>query len=411
MPNPSFEVPLSHRSSIRYCIALAKLKSENRLGPEAAKILDRLSQGMSLLWDGLAQSTAATLPPALTVRTDSAFPGYVYISEHDTCYAIPFFMAEMFPKGEQLAELKDLSKKIRVKKDSTICLSGSGCSVGSGLPVADLDYCEYLSHADTELPERLVIAAKMVTDRSLCLKVTVNSKKIWRRPWSEDVEKPTKSFLQQTLRSLLKSKHKKVDYLAKTKNFGVLEVTNKLIFLDFMNSESGEAQASFSMQEVPVDSSTWVPRSLGHPIEVGRYVSWLFDEVRYQLEKARDDPRYAIKALRRAMILSRILLARNEMSKIYQLLSDENGARLAALNDRCALYATLEEQELIETGGYAESLIHSIMSLRNSAEGAEEPLSALSPVELETFRNQAMIIRTELGEVVDSLWRQIQFSS
>ena len=410
MSSQHTSIPQSHESSIRKCMALARLQSENKLGPDATKILNALSHGMALLWDGLARSAAATLPQSLVVSTDPAFPGYVYIAEGDNRYAIPFFLADLFPKGGQLAELKELSKKIRVKGDSTICLSGSGCSVGTQIPVADLDFCEYLNRADTFLPERLVLAAKTVTDNSLCLKVTVNSKKIWRRPWKNDVEKPSNAFFQQTFRSLQKSNHKKVDYLAQTENFGVLEVTNKLLFLDFMNSESGEGQSSFSMQEVPLDSSTWVPRSLAHPIEGGRYVGWLFEEVRRYLTKSRDDPRYSIKALRRAMPLSRILMARNEMGKLYELLANEDGARLAALHDRCALYAALEEHKLTSTGGYAESLRRSIFRLRKSDDPGT-PLTKLSAIEQQALQKRSISVRAEVDEVIDSLWRQINFSS
>lgn len=410
MSSSSISIPKTLESSIRQCISLARLHSENKLGPNAKDIVECLSQGMALLWDALARTTAFLLPLPLEASTNANYPGYVYIEQGETSYAVPFFLADLFPKGEQLVELNELSRRIRVKKDSAICLSGSGCSVGTKIPVADLDFCEYLNRSDARLPERLVIAAQTVTGNLLCLKVTVNSKIIWRRPWNQDVERPTQDFFQKTFRSLQKSSHKKVDYLAQTENFGVLEVTNKLIFLDFMNAEGGEAQSSFTMQEVPLGNSTWVPRSLANPIEVGRYVEWLFREVRSHLQKSRNDPRYSIKALRRAMPLSRILMARAEMQKIYELLSDDNGARLAALHDRCALYATLESQQLIGVGTYADSLSRSILSLRKT-EDPGTSLSALSATEQQALQNYSIIVRAQVDEIVNALEQRIYLSS
>lgn len=355
---------------------------------------------MALLWDTQAQIAAAGLSKSLNLVTHSDAPGYVFVTQAEASFAVPFFFVDIFPDGALLSEINELAKKIRVANDSMICLSGSGCSLGSNIPIGDLDFCEYLNGVDEVLAERLVVATRIESSNLVCMRVTLGPKMFWRRPWGAELQKPTKIFFKRATGALLRSKHRKIDYIAQTNSLGVLEVTNKLVALDFAYSEIGEASSSFSMQEVPVGDSSWAPRNLSNPIEVGRYVTWLMSEIRAQITKSKNAPRFAVKALRRALPLARILMAGEEARTLRQLLLDENGGRLAALHDRCSLYKALEEEGLHTLSSYQSNLKASILSLRNGTEVGDIPFDALTDSEDEALNSYAVMVRSQLNEIV-----------
>ena len=365
---------------------------------------------MALLWDTQAQIAAAGLPKSMSLTTRPDAPGYVFFTQSEASFAVPYFLVDIFPSDIRLQEINELAKKVRIFNDSTICLSGSGCSLGSNIPIADLDFCEYINGIDHSLAERLVTTTRKESSNLVCMNVTLGPKLSWRRPWTTELQKPTPSFIKTATGALKKSKHRKVDYVANTKNLGVLEVTNKLVPLDFAYSEVGEANSSFSMQEVPLGNSSWVPRDLSDPIEVGRYVTWLTSEIQAQITKSQDAPRYAVKALRRALPLARILIASVEAQKLRELLQDENGARLAALHDRCALYRTLEAFEFDRLSEFRENLATSILDLRNSSRTDNYPFDSLTENEEEALNRYAVEVRSQIGEIITKLDHMISFS-
>jgi len=400
MTNTNFSYPRTLQGSIRRCSTLARLHSEKGLGPAASEILSRHADVMALLWNTQAQMAAHWLPKSINFVTHSDAPGYVFVTQEETSFAVPFFLVDIFPSGALLSEINELAKKVRVAKDSMICLSGSGCSLGSKIPIGDLDFCEYLNGVDESLAERLIVATRIESSNLVCMRVTLGPKMSWRRPWNIELQKPTKIFFKKATGALLTSKHRKIDYIAQTKSLGVLEVTNKLVAVDFAYSEIGEASSSFSMQEVPVGDSSWTPRNLSNPIEVGRYVTWLMSEIRAQISRSKDAPRFAVKALRRALPLARILLAGEEAETLRQLLLDKNGGRLAALHDRCTLFKVLEGEGLHTLSSYQNNLRSSILALRNGTEVVDAPFDALTASEEEALNNFAIEVRTQLNEIV-----------
>lgn len=395
---------------VRRCTVLANLHQTGGLGKTAAETLKEISRVLALVCNVQATLAAEALPEDLEINTSLEHPGYVFISQGIDSYAVPFFLVDMFPGRALLTELKELSKKARISSESIICLSGSSCSLGLGIPIADLDFCEYLKGIDSTVSEGLIGATRLKPDRLACIKVTVSAKSRWSRPWTQDLLRPTKTFVDQTTRRLKASTHRKVDYVGNTESLGVLEVTNKLLSIDFAYAEVGEARGSFSHQEVPFDGGSWVPRQLSDPLELGRYVLWLQTEIHEKLLKSVDTPRLAVKALRRALPLARILLASKELKVIQRLLMDDNGARLSALHDRCQLFTALSNIEDPSLDSFREDLKKSIGKLRKVVVDNGSSFGSLTESENEQLDIFAVNVRVTLSGILGDLTSKISLA-
>ncbi len=410
MENKDSFYPVTHQQSIRFCKALAQLDSEGRLGQEASEKLSQLRKPMALLWNSLAQMAAAGISGAFSASVRRDAPGYVFLSQGKLSFAVPFYLIDAFPTGEIISEIENLPTKIRISEGSFVCLSGSGCSLGKNIPIGDLDFCEYISGVDERLAENIWHATKIEAEDLACFQVFLGGRKCWRRPWAAELKEPPEGFFKKIAKTLQNSKNRKVDYVAYVENLGVLEVTNKIISVNYAYSEVGEARSSFSMQEVPFVSSSWVPRNLSDPLEVGRYVTWLITEIKKYIVQSEDVPRFSVKALRRALSLARILFAKDEATDLYRLLSDADGARLAALYDRCNLFKTLKAGDSDLYAAYKKRLMSSIGLLRDNADGECGSFEELTKVEAAALNDYAIEVRSLLPGMVVKLENMINFS-
>lgn len=408
--SPSVPFPRTIQELIRRCTVLAKIHDLGQLNSDASVVLDEISRVMSLAWDMQAQIAAEALPHELRISTTVDHPGYVFINQNGCSYAVPFFMADMLPAGSLLAELNDLSKRVRISPESIMCLSGSGCSLGLEVPIADIDFCEYLKGVDSSFAERFVGAAQVESSKLVCMNIIASPKKRWSRPWSDDVAKPTRNFIEKTKRLLQKSAHKKIDYIANTKSLGVLEVTNKMLAIDFAHGEVGEARHSFSLQEIPFEAGSWVPRKLSDPLEIGRYVNWLIEATKDYLQKSTETPRFAVKSLRRVLPLARVLLARDELRDLRKLLAHENGARLAALQDRCELFGLIGSIDLPNLNGFKLDLKNEILKLRKMNDEACCQFDSLTSCEIDTLDSFAADVRNAVQVVLNRLENRINLA-
>lgn len=394
---------------LRRCTVLANIHGKGKFGPDDAKVLEDLGWCLSLLWQMQAKVAAEAISGKFKTYTDDSFPGYVFINEGTGRYALPFFMVDVFPEGKLLEELNSICRSIRVAPDSTVCISGSGCALGMGAPVADIDFCEYLKNIDPTISEKLIGITQTNSNSLRCVRVTVSKNKKWERPWPAEVLRPTKAFVEKLTKQLKPSLRRKIDFVSNTSGFGVLEVTNKLIAMDYAYRETGEAKESFSFQEAPVIEESWTPRNLSDPLEVGRYINWLMGAVTENLEKSRDNPRYSVKALRRAFPLSRILFAPEEMKSLRNVLTNGNGVRLAALHDRCELHKSISSLGDNSFDAILVDLKATIDGLRGQ-DKVDNNYNDLTTSENNSFREFAIEVRASLDGIVASAERMLSLS-
>jgi len=403
--NSSAQSSISDYSSlVCRCVDLASLHAEKKFTKDAAQLTKEYSRILGLLWGSMGQLVATTLPRNLKACTDSDHPGYVFIKKGRSTFAVPFFIAELFPKGALLAEIGLLANKIKIQDNSVFCISGSGCSLGADIPVADIDFCEYLPSINTNTVEGLIGAARLASPDCVCHRVSVDGDQTWAHPWPEVVNRPTTELLITTTAALNESTKRKVDFVANLQKLGVLEVTNRLLVLDFAYSEVGEGRSSYSLQEVPLDTTQWVPRVLSDPLELGRYLIWLEKTTQELLLNSASDPRSTIKLLRRAMSLGRILMARDETQELYELLKDEDSARLAALHDRCELFGLVAASSDPALQNFKDELIATIAMLRKGKPDENDAsIGEMSSLEKQKLERFSLRVKPALVRLVQSL--------
>ena len=295
--------------------------------------------------------------------------------EEEALQTTAMVLAEMIASGElsalarpgaDLKAMCDLGARLRIGTDSVICVSGSACQLGLGLPVGDLDFCEYLPTGDDNVPERLSQKLVERSKQALCFQLDLGEGNIWVGPWRDvgaDADMPR---MIASLRTVMTTAlFRQCKFVACVPSLGVLEATNVLVLLDYAALESSEAGRSFAAQEVPLASNGWIPRDLSSPLALGEYIVWLVRTECVQCDESQAEPRAVVKAARRALSAARLLFLRRETEQLVCLLGND-AARLAALFDRCQLYAAISNSDDEAMQEFTAELLHSIAQIRRS---------------------------------------------
>lgn len=260
-------------------------------------------------------------------------PGYVACGP----VLVPVHLVEDLPGAAELTEIAEIGLAVRVSVEATICLSGSVVLLRSLEYVGDLDFCEYAAYRDT-LESSDVVAAVAAHARRPTLPICRQVKVMPRQAFSCD--RGWDDELCEQLRRLIVGgeRHLKLDFVARAASIGVVEATNIVLLLD--DSRAATLAKSFAGQEVPIGAADAVlPRPIGDPIQLGRYINFLHQQVEAYL---REDP---LKALKRGLSLSRVMFLDDHGETIIELLRDEQGALAGAIAARAALLEELEGTE------------------------------------------------------------------
>jgi hypothetical protein len=241
-------------------------------------------------------------------------------------------------------------------------------------PVGDVDFCEYVARTANEGEDRSFArtvrkAASLDDDRLLCIRLkTLSPEKAERgRPWGSSPG-GDQGFLLKAKAATVG----KCDFIGRTQVEGVLEITNLVLILDPVDPEAGAAQYSFPPQEVPVGEGSWVPRRLGEPLTLGRYVNWLCLEVDKQLSP--DQGGSVAKAAKRALSLTRILFLNDQANQILKLLDEHALMRVSAIRARKELYAKIREATDPAVRAFEPALAETLRKLMgNSSEPVPDP--------------------------------------
>jgi hypothetical protein len=379
------------RDIVSACTRLYSLESANCFRADDASDLKGLRDSVGQIWSFLAQGAAASLPPAVDANADSDLPGFVVFRNGPFRVLVPFFLADVFPHGAILSQVCKMGEQLQIGTDSEICVSGSTCYLGSGLPVADLDFCEYIPRGDQTIPDRLL--NKLAATAPICYRLKLG-KLTWTRPWPGALVGQPRPYATLS-EALTKDGFKQCIFVVELPEIGVAEATNILILLDYANTELGEASRSFAAQEAPFTriERDWTPRDLSSPLALGAYFDRMVRAAGDLCLDSASEPRLAVKAVRRTLSLTKLLADRRKKQQLLSLLQSCDGGRLAALFDRCALYATISDSGDSTLRQLIAPLEASIDRLRAASTGDPADYRGLTHEEeqgLRTFRDQAV---------------------
>ena len=215
------------------CVKLHLRAKAQKFRREDATQLERLAVAMPPILNLLSASICQTLSGEALVDTDEDQPGYVVFRVGELRVFVPFFFANIFPHGEVLRAMCDLGARLRIGSDSVICVSGSACQVGLGLPVGDLDFCEYLPAGDDSVPERLSQKLVELSKQALCFRLDLGEGNVWVRPWGGIVADADMPGMIANLRTAMTTaSFRQCKFVASVPSLGVLEATNVLLLLD-----------------------------------------------------------------------------------------------------------------------------------------------------------------------------------
>ena len=241
----------------------------------------------------------------------------------------PVYLVEDIPDHAGLTEIADIGLAMRVATQGTICLSGSVALLRALEYVGDLDFCEY---AECRAPSgsREVAAAVDVHARRTTLPICQRVKVVAGDTFSCDGEWDAQARAVLEARIDEGKRHLKLDFVASTTLVGVVEATNVVLLLE--DDPAATIAKSFAGQEVPIGrAGVILPRPIGDPVQLGRYINFLRDQVEVYLH---EDP---LKALKRGLSLARIMFLDDHGEALVELLRDEQGALAAAIAAREAL--------------------------------------------------------------------------
>jgi len=300
-----------------------------------------LQRAIEAIWHAQAVYLAARYGAVATE------PGYVARG----AMLVPVYLLEDIPSEAELAELAAVGLEVRVSADGTICLSGSVALLRTLEHVGDLDFCEYAEYRLPRGTQEIVASVDAHARRPttpICRRVKVvpmialSCDSGWDAARCALFEKHIDNG----------ARHLKLDFVVRTGAVGVVEATNVVLLLDGVDAEppgetTGTAHEStgtraatlaksYAGQEVAIASADAVlPRPIGDPDQLGRYINFL----RRQVDAyRRDDP---LKALKRGLSLTRVMLLDEHGEAIIDLLRDEHGALAGAMAAREALLRDL----------------------------------------------------------------------
>jgi hypothetical protein len=353
--------PQDVHETIGACVLLYREAAAGR-GEALAGLAAELATFVPNLWLGLAESFSG-LHPQWRPLDDR--PGHLCRVVEETMVTVPIHLIDDFPDDRTLSELCALAKAVRCDERSAICISGSAALQRTLHFVADVDFCEYVSDRNFARHRAFARHARSVPPPLACLSLKAECNGVaWKQLRPFDPEEVAADAMAFTWA--------KCDFVATTVAVGLVEVSNVILVLDPAQPDIGPALRSFAAQEAPFGS--WVPRAFAVPLELGRYVQWLLEQV----ERLGDN--HPVKALKRAIALARVLLLAEFADEARDALLEHHATLAAALESRLAL-----REQVVHAGGLEQ--------LARTADMTIVQLRAQLPPELQQLPNEEAIKR------------------
>ncbi len=379
---------------LKACVDLLKIDSDAL--PMLSKEIEIIRDTLSIIWKTYSLSLASN-ESYLTIDTKNV--GYLIMEANGHTINIPSHLISFFPTNSVLVELCEIANEVKRAKESTICISGSSTYFKIFEYMADIDYCEYVSHEDQSvfdglkeaMGEFLSLAPKMIAYK---IKLSDRLNKYeWIRGWN---------MSSNIMEEILDRKPKDLniiscDFLSPTSCVGTVEITNRILIIDPSNPDSFAGLQSFPHQEAPLDCDGWVPRTLTSPIMTGLYIKWLINSIEDLCNK-KDSYLHKIKAIKRALSLSRIMFYENMTNSILELIDEDIALELAAISVRLELSRWLINNEDKILNNVGHSIQKSVNNRRNinNVNLSPEKLTNDENKELERFSDKSDKILNDL---------------
>lgn len=223
---------------------------------------------------------------------DREYPGYLRSTKW--FIRVPVQLVPVFPDESALREVVRLANLIKTEESSIVFLSGSTALRRVLEFVDDIDFCEYLPLRGDPLCAALEQRASSNQDELLLVRLKLGEADMARPfPLPLDREQIDK-FSSKDGSSL------KLDYLWLHASKRPFEVSNIALLCDD-DFQSAAFTKTFSFQEVQIGAIDCVPNPVNNVLELGRYVCWLVDQIRYY----KNEKNY-VKSLKRSLSLCRV---------------------------------------------------------------------------------------------------------
>jgi hypothetical protein len=308
------------------CANLAETFGTAEPDERKKRTLDRIRDDIEGVWRSLAEIAVTLFRPA---SVDSAHPGYVIRDK----VLVPFYLLQDLPGATELEEFAALGLSLRVTKNGLICLSGSMVLLGALKFVGDVDYCEY-ALPGTYSTLDIVASASAHAARTAC--PLCERVKVVNPPWSQSCTAWDLTTAKDLERLIAEGAYQmKLDFITSTQAVGAVEATNMVLLLA-AGKEDEIVRKSFAAQEAPIAGSV-LPRLLCEPLQLGRYINFLIEQVEYYREA---NP---VKALKRALSLARVLMLPKWDDELIKYLHHPQAALTAAIEARSQLLEKLND--------------------------------------------------------------------
>lgn len=354
------------------CVALARRVAA--WDEETRRNVAHLSDTLRIIFESVTLSIVTEVGAGTAV--DAEAPGYVVRNVDGTAIRVPYHLLDVLLSGPALGELLAFAAGIRSRDDSVIAISGSSVIAEIVDVISDLDFCEYLAFDSRQptLADALRHAEQVEEDITVCFMTHLFEMRYdafqrknvrvdyayLKRPWS-----PPPSQNPKMLRVLPRARKAKLDYLTSLSQHGLLVATNIVLLAG--GDHDHTLLESFTPQEAPVwFEGSWVPRALHDPVELGRYIEFLCDEVS---KLAATKP---AKAGKRAIALARLLTRDKDADGFADNLKSRDVVLRAALAARLEIaraVARLDDDAL--RNKYLSAAVETMQALCRSARDPE----------------------------------------
>lgn len=239
----------------RMCLASFWMREKGLLSEGPDKTIEELRR---LLKEHMTQKANGLSSRRLDMEVSEEFPGYLKYKIGSIPIYFPWIIIEDLPEPEVIAELASFCERLIVGHFSTICLSGSALYFGALRSVSDIDLLEYHPNADDEKIDKIAPDG------------------FWR----------------------FRKRKNYFEFLTFSDFYGSVEITNKIVKIDYFTKGDMASIKSSPYQEAPL---VHTPRELHDPFAMGRYINFLATQSLSYMHT------FPEKAAKRLLPMSRIL--------------------------------------------------------------------------------------------------------
>jgi hypothetical protein len=300
----------------------------------------------------LAELTRLGLSSGLFVEASES-PGYLKGLCNGWTVLVPWPLAPFFPSLEILSELLKLAEGTSIPSVPSVCVSGSGAIMGAGLPIGDIDFCQYVPLAPRELVPSIEDFFAEDDDRilvSASYGKRGNATKA-RPPFS--LSWPSVKEKMEACSSLAGAERCMLDFVGKVPSLGLSPVSNVVLPSDFKDRAIGAATDSFVYQEAVavrssgVDVPLW---TLADADQLGEYLDFLEKQIDEWIEKK------PLKAIKRAFSLTRLMQLDDLANEAHDILVSPESVNFVFMSKQVELSTIAKKCDSVRLASWVRDI-------------------------------------------------------